>query len=1650
MKTEVGASQEVRVESKQESFPEGNCVRLFANRVLRVPAGETMSLRGCVQDMQNSTSLPVVAPTDSGLLPKGIKIQSVLSQSSSVDPCVVNLKISNVSQNDITLTSKDKLAELLSSSIDQEEPSDKLLHGLVGPACESEMLLNGFQCRGLLDSGSQVTMVSRSFYFENLRKSVPLHDLEASAFTVKGAGGQNVPYDGYICVKMKFPESTVGTDQEIDTYALVCPDSDFTIRVPVIVGTNTFRGLERLCKEKWGPNFITKLPLRSEVAYAYSDLVEDPEGKVGGVKFTTGPVKVPSGGTRELRGICRSKTPLTRDTLLLQEDPICSLPNGLRILNALVPVSSHSTRIKVAVQNTTDKDIMVLPRKLKVGLYVIDAESSITDVYRNMQSYMQGVDEPDVVEKNTGSESQSPSTGIEFNFGDSPLTEADKNRLQTKLLKYADVFSQHEYDLGLTNAVKHEIKLIPGPTIRERPRPLPARDFEDARLHIQSLLDAGIIKPSNSPYASPIVLVRKKNGKLRLCVDYRKVNLRTIRDSYPLPKIEDMFAALHGSEWFVTMDLKMGFHQIAMDESSKDITAFVCPFGLYNFERMSQGLVNSPLTFQRLMERCVGDMNLRELLVYLDDLIIYGKTIEQTEERLFKTLDRLRGFGLKVDPKKCVFFVKRVKHLGHIVSAEGISPDPDKTSALTSWPVPKTLRELKSFLGFAGYYRRFVKDFSKVLRPLNKLCEGYIPPKTLKKMATKPASPILNMSSRIDKKWDGHCQIAFDTIKQCLVSPPILGYADLSAPFIVHTDASLTGLGACLYQLQDDDMRVIAYASRGLNRSEMNYPAHKREFLALKWAVTDKFKDYLFASKFTVITDNNPLTYVMKSAKLDATGYRWLASLSIFDFEIKYRRGVNHVDADALSRRPHSPPESDPAYEEMMQKILWLEERIRGPVEAQESSQPSKVETLTCSDVSALAQSHGVQLKDTSGTPTDEHHSGWIEVLTTNASAVPEMLANPPDVQDLRSITSQDWQRLQSMDRNIAEFLKYHQNNTKPNRKELKTAHPELKVFTREFDKFRVVDGVLYRFVKDEKGLEWQQLVVPSSHRSHAKKGVHDDVGHCGFHTSIRLARQRFFWPFMAKSIEQHCKKCSRCIHRKARGDIAPMKSIHSSMPMELVCIDFLSIEPDRSGVKDVLVVTDHFTKYALAIPTRNQTARVVAEVLWENVIFHYGWPRRLHSDQGRDFESKVIAELCKLGNIVKSRTSPYHPQGNPVERYNRTLLDMLGTLHQSQKREWKKHIRPLTHAYNCSINDSTGFAPYYLMFGRHPRLPVDVMFGIDPDARRLKHPAQYVDDLRKRLKHAFDLAQSSVEKSRKKNSRFYDRRAHASTLEVGDRVLTRNVGFKGKHKLSDRWEENVYVVLKANPELPVYTVKREDGQGRERVLHRNMLLPCDSLPLEAPVETPVKTPKVPSSVPSRRRPTESPDDVDDESETDTPAIGDIQFGDIPPVNICFDQSSLNPLAREFLPSLSRNGERSHRDIPSPSAVQEVGPQEGSETSGDVHTVESGSDDDSTFSDHDDSTDLNNANINQEDAETRSLADSAASDVEREENNPEVPSDACNNSIDREPVGRPTRSRRPPKRFTFDSLGSPSFANSRYLSFNAPLQLWNSGCEITC
>ena len=826
----------------------------------------------------------------------------------------------------------------------------------------------------------------------------------------------------------------------------------------------------------------------------------------------------------------------------------------------------------------------------------------------------------------------------------------------------------------------------------------------------------------------------------------------------------------------------------------------------------------------------MGELNLRECLIFLDDILIYSDTFEEHIRRIEAVFSRLHEHGLKLKPSKCEFFKTSVKYLGHVVSENGVETDPDKIAALSEWPVPHNVKTLRSFLGFTGYYRRFIKDYAKLVKPLNDLLVGHPTNKhaiSEQKKKKKKCTPW---------QWGDSQQYAFDTLKEKLSSPPVLAYADFSKPFIVHTDASSEGLGAVLYQEQEGKERVIAYASRGLRQSERNYPAHKLEFLCLKWAVTEKFHDYLYGNQFQVCTDNNPLTYVLSSAKLDASGHRWLAALSTFNFSLKYKSGKSNNDADGLSRRPH-------------QNVELLPDIIQAVCSAY------TVNRNNCPYVENLVITAAPE---------------FVESMDSNIKA---SFGHVSEATDLSSV---DWAKEQLKDPYVARLISLVDSGIFPQKDELKTEHPDVIKYLRHWKNLSLENGILYRhtIINNER---IKQLILPSHYRDLALTHLHDEVGHQGQDRTLSLVRSRFFWPGLEADVEHKVRNCERCIKRKTiPRPSAELLNIVSTQPMELVCIDFLSLERSKGGFENILVITDHFTRYAQAFPTRNQLAKTTAKVLFENFIVHYGFPARLHSDQGRNFESTLIKELCSLAGVDKSRTTPYHPMGNGMtERFNQTLLNMLGTLESHQKDDWRSYVAPLVHSYNATRHDSTGYSPYFLMFGRHPRLAVDAYLGLnsseEPGSPSREH---YATKLKKRLQFAYKVASKEAEKSAEQHKAQYDKKVRESTLDIGDRVLIRNVGLKGKNKLADKWDKDPYVVIDIpDKSVPVFRVGKESGSGTVKTLHRNMLLPFSSIPSTSQVDESLlsnKTQKPPKKMQNgRSSPEVSSESSDSDSDSD-------------------------------------------------------------------------------------------------------------------------------------------------------------------------------------
>ena len=437
-------------------------------------------------------------------------------------------------------------------------------------------------------------------------------------------------------------------------------------------------------------------------------------------------------------------------------------------------------------------------------------------------------------------------------------------------------------------------------------RTIPVQLQAEVRKCLDTWLKQGIIRPSRSPYASQVVIVHKKSGEIRLCIDFHTLNAITVHDSFPLPRIEEALQAVKATVWFTSFDLAQGYLQLAMDEADIHKTAFRAgSSGLYEFTHMPFGLSNAGASFCRLMEMCLGDQQYLMLLFYLDDICVFSSSVDEMLDRIALVFGQLKEFNLKIKPKKSFFFQSSVLFLGHQLSKDGILPNPEKVNKVKDWPILKNAKEVHSFLGLASYYRRFISQFSKWASPLHDLIR---PIATTKKHARVKLPPLANNLPPFI--WTAIHQESFDKLKDALTSAPILAYPDYSRRFILETDASLKGLGTVLTQEDDEgNFRIISYASHMLKlyeRSMRNYSSAKLELLALKWAVCEKFKDYLIGSRFTVLTDNNLLTYV-RTSRLGAAQIRWLSDLALFDFEIKYRARKSNQAADALSRHPSNP-----------------------------------------------------------------------------------------------------------------------------------------------------------------------------------------------------------------------------------------------------------------------------------------------------------------------------------------------------------------------------------------------------------------------------------------------------------------------------------------------------------------------------------------------------------------------------------------------------------------------------------------------------------------------------------------------------------------------------------------------------------------------
>ena len=1181
----------------------------------------------------------------------------------------------------------------------------------------------------LVDTGSMITIIEEDAFNRFIRPSCGEMKQAGSWLQIQAANGLDIPYIGYVEI-----------DVEVD--GIVIPNRGVVVTkrsaassgIPALLGTNVLQHL---------PNFQKILTPK------HSSFI-----RVAGRRD----ILIPAGTECPVRVSIPS---LDQDGLV---EPLTrNLPGGLQVPAAVIDARKNVSVVKVL--NLGVRDVWLRPRT-RLGTVspsnVLDDEVSFQVIDRKVTV---NVNKVEACKNSTNLPVGLDLSGL---HGSPHLATAE-----TLFSRYSSIFVKKDDELGCTNIVKHRIKLNDNTPVRLPYRRIPPTQLEEFKHHIQQLLAKKIVRPSSSEYASPIVLVRKKSGGLRMCVDFRHLNAKTQKDAYPLPRIDESIDALAGSRFFSTMDLQSAFHQVEVENEDKPKTAFTTPLGLLEFNRMPFSLCNAPATYQRLMQHVFNAETFKILLVYLDDIVVFSKTEEEMLQRLEIAFKKLEEVGLKLEIDKCQFFRRKVKFLGHEVSEEGISTDPEKVRAASEWPRPCTTKELRSFLGFTSYYRKFMKGFAQIAAPLHKLVaisnEG----------KKKKNNPIVS-------QWNEICEDAFNQLREAVSTAPVLGYADYRLPFIVETDASNDGLGAVLSQVQDGKQRVIAYASRGLRggeRNMQNYSSKKLELLALKWSVTEKFRDYLLGGTCTVFTDNNPLTHVMSQKKLPALEQRWVNALASFDLTIKYRPGKENSNADGLSRRPQE-VEIEDVFSCMAQVLTCT----ALPLELQRAS-------LALSQESVLAKCLSVETSVTSPFPR---------------------------------YNTEDVATMQKKEQGIATLSHYYHLRRCPSAKERKEMSTETRKFLQQVKVLEESDSLLYRVIQDPLKGKRRQLLVPECLRSEILTGLHDNAGHQGGERTEALIRERFYWPGIRNSVKDWISRCKRSTLAKMphKHVKTPMESILATRPLEVVCMDFTILEP-ACGKENVLVITDVFTKFTVAVATKDQTASTTAKALVHEWFSRYGPPSRLHSDQGANFEGKVIQHLCQLYGIKKSRTTPYHPQGNgQTERFNRTLHDLLRSLPHEKKRKWPDHLAEVVYSYNITPHASTGISPFYLMFGRDPKLPIDTLFGQCEERDGL--PAEsWVSVHQKRLQEAYTKVCETLEKSAKERKKIYDRKAKDAPLEVGTRVYVRNHP-KGRNKIQDKFTDRAFKIMRRIGDKDIYQIEPADGFGLPKTVGRAEIRACE------------------------------------------------------------------------------------------------------------------------------------------------------------------------------------------------------------------------------
>ena len=878
------------------------------------------------------------------------------------------------------------------------------------------------------------------------------------------------------------------------------------------------------------------------------------------------------------------------------------------------------------------------------------------------------------------------------------------------LQKYKHVF-QKPTALPPDRSIGHIIPEVEGSKpVYKHPYRLSPLETAEMHKQIAELLAKGFIEPSTSPYGAPILFATKADGTLRMCIDYRKLNDQTIKTRYPLPRIEDLLDKLQGARYFTTLDLHSGYHQILIEKGDRPKTAFTTPCGHYQWNVMPFGLCSAPSTFQRMMNTIFGPLLKKGVTIYLDDVCIGASTKEEHDSLLKQVLQLLDKHKLRANLKKCQFEAKSLKYLGHIVSHDGIRMDPAKTQCVMDWPPPSSLKDTRSFLGLANYFRRFIMGYATLAQPLQNL---------------------LKADKWSQDMWTPECQTAFQNIKKALTSAPTLAIYDAhsasSGNLEIWADASHFAIGAVLMQ----SGQPIAYMSKTLKGAELNWTVTDQELFAIIEAL-QVWRCYVEGIPFTVCTDHNPLVHLQSQPSLSRRQVRWSEKLQQYQITYKYIPGRINV-ADPLSRIP--------------QKVRLCAARIAAITRSRAHSNGMHAPHL-----------HG-RMADTQPSPnqrglpsTDASHTQKRDRATAppDSGQTPQPLPAPPVIGG------------GEMDRaEVQNFVKEAYS------RDAYFAVP------RNTQHLHEREGLWYTgknqlVLPDAPGL--RQLVLKYSHDAphsghFGERRTYEALAAEYWWPGLRKDVKRYV---------ETCRQCqrSKALSQKPSGLLMPLEIPEG--PWQSVAMDFITDLPETQAVDTlgrpfdrIVTFVDRFSKMVLLRPcSKHLTAEQMAQLFYETVFVSFGMPKTLVSDRDTLFTSAFFKHLTSICGVKHGLTTSYHPQADgQVERVHRTLGDMLRNYIGSLAlNEWHTLLPAAQFAINNSWHVSLGSSPFKLILGYRPRLPFHISDVVNPYP-----PAREWAQLRE---HGLSEARKCLEAAQSRQKAYYDGRHKPASYKVGDLVM--------------------------------------------------------------------------------------------------------------------------------------------------------------------------------------------------------------------------------------------------------------------------------------